>query len=482
MTHLDSLIEEARNLLKTEPSRLGQLTEELRDILNEKSYRVGTVRKWGGVEYQKLSDRTWAKVAKGQFKRPAPPGGIASVPVHQFKKPTPPKAAAAASAPAARKPTSHKPPEAKTAPVAAPKEPSTPSVKAGARATADSLPDDPYKYFKKTPDSQLVPVSALRTIRARPEGIKNAAVHMANAFNGEGEKRKPISLKDNGDGTYTVADGNSTTAMAKQHKWKNIVAVVEPPSASKDDHPGEKHTEPHPPAHAPEPKFADHASIGASVPGFADAVKAGKLAPGTSVEQHVKIADAFLTKHAENLEQSMGRLQEIMPSGAKVKGRVKELKSALGKLVRKPKYQTADRLQDGTGMRVIAQDTATLKTAVDQIRKKYKIVSEDDYISAPLEGEKGLGYRSHHFIIEDKDGLQKEIQVRTPNQNTHADWCHDVYKPVSPAQEAAMKEHSDQIAQYARDMGHFFEKVDKAEKPGSPPDCPPPVKQYFSCL
>lgn len=458
MRTLDQLIEEARSLVEAAPTttRLEALTVEAQELLAEKAFRIGTVRKWGGIEFQKMADQTWAKVSKAGLTRPAP-AGIASIPTK--KKTDAP--ASKVSTPSAPAPASASKPSA-----------SAPAVK----ASPDNLPDDPYKYFKKTPDAQLVPVAALKTIRARPEGIANAAKHMANAFNGEGEKRKPISLKDNGDGTYTVADGNSTTAMAKQFKWKNIVAVVEPANASKADHPGEKHAEPPPAPSAPPTGRASQ------IPGLEDAVKAGKLAPGKTAEQHVAIGEAFLAKHKESLDQSLASIQKLMPEGCKVKGRVKELASALGKLVRKPKYQTVDKLQDGTGMRVIANDTSTLKKAVDQIRKNYKIVAEDDYITAPLEGEKGLGYRSHHFIIEDKDGLQKEIQVRTPNQNTHADWCHDVYKPVTPEQDRAMKENSAVIAQYARDMGHFFERVDKAEKPGEQPDCPPPVKQYFSCL
>lgn len=453
MAKLTRLVEAARQLLDEPENSLKQLTAEARELV-EKSFRVGTVRKWGGVEFQKQSDRSWAKV-KGQFKRPAQ-GSLVSIPVMNFpkgkaKKPAP--SAAPPSAPAKASPAAAPPADAK-------------------KATPDHLPDDPFKYFKKTPDAQLIPVSALKTIRARPEGIRNAATHMANAFNGDGEKRKPISLKDNGDGTYTVADGNSTTAMAKQFKWKNIVAVVEPPGAPGDDN--DSHA-----AHAPAPAKD---SIGASIPGLADAVKAGKLKHGVSVEEHEKIGAAFLKKHEENLPKSINTLQGLMPEGTKVKGRVKELKSALGKLVRKPKYGTVDKLQDGTGMRVIAQDTATLEKSIAALKKNYKVISEDDYVSKPLGGKEGLGYRSFHAIIEDTDGLQKEIQLRTPNQNTHADWCHDVYKPVNSDQEKAMMEHADTISAYARDMGDFFEKVDKNEKPGEQPPCPPPVKQYFVCL
>jgi ppGpp synthetase/RelA/SpoT-type nucleotidyltranferase len=450
------------------PTKLSQLAEEARALLEE-PFRIGTVRRWGGIEYQKQSDRTWAKVP-GQFKNRPAQGGIAPVPVVNFpKKPVPPGVKAVLKAVSKKKAPSP------TAPASAPPASTSPAKK----ATADNLPDDPYRYFHKTPDSKLIPVSALKTIRARPTGIENAAKHMANAFNGEGEKRKPISVSDNGDGTYTVNDGNSTTAIAQKHAWKNIVAVVEP-AGKGGDH-----------GHAPADKpAAPVAATSAEVPhldanlvaGLNSLVLADRLKPGVSVEQHVKIAQEFLGKHEASLHKSLQTLQANMPKGTKVKGRVKKLPSALGKLVRKPKYGTVDKLQDGTGMRVIAPDRATLDDSIRALKANYKIVEEDDYVSRPQGGEQGLGYRSYHAIIEDKDGLQKEIQIRTPNQDMHADWCHDIYKPVNAVQEEGMKKHAEVISKYARDMGDYFAKVDAADKPGNAPPCPPEVKQYFSCL
>ena len=88
------------------------------------------------------------------------------------------------------------------------------------------LPYNLKKYFIITKKSKKVRVDSLRTIRARPEGIKNAKKYMRMAYEGTGKKRKPISLKDNHDGTYTVLDGNSTTAVAKQNGWAYIIAEI----------------------------------------------------------------------------------------------------------------------------------------------------------------------------------------------------------------------------------------------------------------
>jgi hypothetical protein len=90
-----------------------------------------------------------------------------------------------------------------------------------------NLPEDPWKYFNAVPGSILVPIKKLNPIRARPQGIHNAKIHMWEAFKGGGKRRDPISLKDNGDGTYTVLDGNSTYAVAKECGWDSIPATVE---------------------------------------------------------------------------------------------------------------------------------------------------------------------------------------------------------------------------------------------------------------
>jgi len=93
--------------------------------------------------------------------------------------------------------------------------------------TPQPLPADLYRYFKRAPGAIEVKLKDLTPIRAREKGIANANRFMWLAYWGAMPVRKPISLKDNGDGTYTVLDGNSTFANAKMSKWDKIVGVVE---------------------------------------------------------------------------------------------------------------------------------------------------------------------------------------------------------------------------------------------------------------
>ncbi|MBR4329521.1 MAG: hypothetical protein IKP71_06670, partial [Candidatus Riflebacteria bacterium] len=69
-----------------------------------------------------------------------------------------------------------------------------------------------HLYLNITNDSVEIPIENLRTLKNEPRAsIERAKQYMQMAAKGEKAKRKPISVVDNGDGTYTVVDGNATT-------------------------------------------------------------------------------------------------------------------------------------------------------------------------------------------------------------------------------------------------------------------------------
>lgn len=88
------------------------------------------------------------------------------------------------------------------------------------------LVEDAPRYFNQPEGTTQVPLDKVVTIRARPSGIANAEKYMAKAYESGGGKRDPIDLIDNGDGTYTVKDGNSTVAVARKHGWNEISARI----------------------------------------------------------------------------------------------------------------------------------------------------------------------------------------------------------------------------------------------------------------
>jgi ppGpp synthetase/RelA/SpoT-type nucleotidyltranferase len=201
----------------------------------------------------------------------------------------------------------------------------------------------------------------------------------------------------------------------------------------------------------------------------------GKLPAGKTAAEHIEIAEQFLDKHKTAFPLALASLKQLAGSDAKVKGRVKALRSALNKMVEKPHYTTADKLQDGTGMRVVHGSVDEVKATVAKIKAKYKVIEEDDYIAKP----KG-DYRSHHLIIEGPGKLPMELQVRTKNQDAFGDWCHDVYKPVNKKQAKAQK-HPEVIS-YARDVSAHFWALDTGQEPPPKPPCTKVVSDAFGCL
>lgn len=227
---------------------------------------------------------------------------------------------------------------------------------------------------------------------------------------------------------------------------------------------------------AKERKQRQKAETQKAVTSLADAIAAGKLR-GT-VREHFTTARKLQSQHVAKLDASLKELQEIAAPGMKVKGRVKTIGSAVGKLVRKPKYGTADKLQDMTGMRLIGDTIDQVMTTVNAIKKKYEVIAEDDYISSP-QGD----YRSYHLIIV-QDGLAKEVQVRTKNQDVFADWAHNVYKPITPEQEKSITDAAAKktIDSYSKQASEYMFARDQGKKVVEPPSCPDVVRQAFGCL
>ena len=92
------------------------------------------------------------------------------------------------------------------------------------------LSSDYTKHFDVDVEgTQLIPMNAITPTRARGEGMMNSRVFMAQAEQGTRTKRGPAEVRDNGDGTYTLWDGNSTYALAVEAGYTHMpVRVLSP--------------------------------------------------------------------------------------------------------------------------------------------------------------------------------------------------------------------------------------------------------------
>lgn len=203
----------------------------------------------------------------------------------------------------------------------------------------------------------------------------------------------------------------------------------------------------------------------------------GRLPEPPSFDEHVEIAKNMVARHRTSLPEKLRVLESLAP-GAEVLGRVKEVESAVEKIARKPKYGRADNLQDISGTRVVAKSIDEVMGIVKKIKETYEVLEEDDFISRPNDG-----YRSYHITARDSNGLDFEIQVRTANQDTWGDWAHNVYKPLTPEQEEALKANREVVDDYRLRTSAYFYSQDTHSGPSlDPPDCPPIVKQTFGCI
>jgi len=230
------------------------------------------------------------------------------------------------------------------------------------------------------------------------------------------------------------------------------------------------------PTHGEEARRA-RAKAAEAHPDFHAAIEQGRVQG--DLLHHVHTAKTFLAAHRATLPALMNVINEAAPPGARVQSRVKTLESTLGKLVRKTKYADATKLQDATGVRIVCGTIDEVKSTVAKLRAKYRIIEEDDYIDSPAPGD----YRSHHLIIE-HGGVAKEIQIRTKNQHKMADWTHDIYKPRTPEQAAAVERYKKVLAAYSKQAADHFYSADKGEHPPDPdlPPCTPVVKTTLGCL
>lgn len=104
----------------------------------------------------------------------------------------------------------------------------------------DRLPQDPSLYFDTTglDNVETIPTDKLKLVRppeSQPERVNRAKHLMFGASKGVLDKRGPITVYKNKDGTYTVQDGNSTSGAALASGWDSIPAQVVPAPEGVDE-------------------------------------------------------------------------------------------------------------------------------------------------------------------------------------------------------------------------------------------------------
>jgi ppGpp synthetase/RelA/SpoT-type nucleotidyltranferase len=159
-----------------------------------------------------------------------------------------------------------------------------------------------------------------------------------------------------------------------------------------------------------------------------------------------------------------------------ITGRIKESNSVLHKLGVSKEMSDVNDLYDISGVRAMAKDIGGVQEAMDYVRNNYDVISEKNNIDQDRHG-----YRSYHAIVM-KDGIKHEIQIRTVNQETWANWTHDnFYKPATKRLMKFYNTNKEVITSYSVGMSKYFYELDLGLKP-TKPDCPPVILQVIGCL
>lgn len=268
----------------------------------------------------------------------------------------------------------------------------------------DAIGPDYRDYLEPTPDSIEIARDDIVPIRARPEGIANARKFMAQAAVGETDKRGPLTVKDNGDGTYTLLDGNSTYAVASEAGMETLpVRVVTDEQFAKEvaQKNAEKMLELGPDAKKKRVVLAQDLEL----------VELRRLAATlqsrqayTSIDDIVSRNNAFNGELNAVVKRAAGEHKiDYRPGPPKERGRIetKINDKYRGKL---------NRIADASRATVTVTRPDEADAFIKELGKTYHIVDEG-YKGAPAGTEAYSGYFDKKLMVINDDGVIGEVII-----------------------------------------------------------------------
>ena len=91
-----------------------------------------------------------------------------------------------------------------------------------------ALMECPECYFTGLDTAELVELADIRSSGSNADSIKEARRRMRQAAARDRDKRPPLDVRANGDGTYTIEDGHATFAVAEESGWSRVPVRVVP--------------------------------------------------------------------------------------------------------------------------------------------------------------------------------------------------------------------------------------------------------------
>jgi hypothetical protein len=89
----------------------------------------------------------------------------------------------------------------------------------------EALPEEPGRYFLLRTDCLSIPLDRLIVDHVQSKGIRNANLLMRRAYEGIGERRLPIKVRQHNN-FYKIIDGSSTYINAVLSSWSAIPCEI----------------------------------------------------------------------------------------------------------------------------------------------------------------------------------------------------------------------------------------------------------------
>lgn len=142
----------------------------------------------------------------------------------------------------------------------------------------------------------------------------------------------------------------------------------------------------------------------------------------------IGVIEWWRTEHARPLSRVAANLRYYVAEVGEpiVAQRLKRVPTIAGKLLREPRMKLS-RMADIGGVRAMVPDQQAAYRVASRLRRNWTITRVRDYVVEP----KADGYRALHLISRNR-GRLIEIQLRTPNQDTWANFVETLSRTAMP--------------------------------------------------
>lgn len=251
--------------------------------------------------------------------------------------------------------------------------------------------DERYKdYFKPDPEATIAHIDRLRPTREdAPEHVAKARKNLNNAKRGLILKRKPLDVAENGDGTLSIIDGNSTHAALKAEGLTHLPVKINHDVADAGE--------------ASADRVADEI-----------AAKAAK-------------AEKDVTPAISNVVESAGGRMEGLEHRLKTRESIKsKIKRKQEKYPGLPANKAGEKVKDAVRYTAVVPKESYVQSIGATTKKLeaagYKPNEQRNYWGG------GDDYDGHHVILTGPDGTNVELQFHTEESLAAKEKLHPLFE------------------------------------------------------